>query len=53
MACNYGRACGTLKARGRDVGAILIGEGSREPMCAGLDLVRVGRDGAIEARRWL
>jgi micrococcal nuclease len=26
MACNYGRECGTLKASGRDVGAILIEE---------------------------
>jgi endonuclease YncB( thermonuclease family) len=26
MACNYARECGTLKAGGRDVGAILIGE---------------------------
>jgi endonuclease YncB( thermonuclease family) len=26
-ACNYGRACGVLKAAGRDVGAILIAEG--------------------------
>ena len=26
-ACNYGRRCGTLKANGRDVGAILIAEG--------------------------
>ena len=25
--CNYGRKCGTLKASGRDVGEILIGEG--------------------------
>jgi endonuclease YncB( thermonuclease family) len=27
MACNYGRACGTLKSNGRDVGDILIAEG--------------------------
>jgi len=27
QACNYGRRCGTLKAHGRDVGMILIGEG--------------------------
>jgi endonuclease YncB( thermonuclease family) len=25
--CNYGRRCGTLRAGGRDVGEILIGEG--------------------------
>src|SRR5262249_17812007 len=25
--CNYGRDCGTLKSRGRDVGSILIEEG--------------------------
>jgi hypothetical protein len=28
--CNYGRLCGTLKVHGRDVGAILIGEGLAE-----------------------
>ena len=27
FACNWGRNCGTLKASGRDVGAILIAEG--------------------------
>jgi endonuclease YncB( thermonuclease family) len=27
LICNYGRRCGTLKANGRDVGAILIEEG--------------------------
>jgi hypothetical protein len=33
--CNYGRLCGTLKVRGQDVGAILIGEGLAEPyICA-------------------
>jgi endonuclease YncB( thermonuclease family) len=26
--CNYGRSCGVLTARGKDVGAILIAEGS-------------------------
>ena len=32
--CNYGRACGTLTARGRDVGAILIRENlAREYRC--------------------
>jgi micrococcal nuclease len=25
--CNYGRSCGTLKARGQDVGEVLIAEG--------------------------
>jgi endonuclease YncB( thermonuclease family) len=25
--CNYGRSCGTLKARGHDVGAVLVAEG--------------------------
>jgi endonuclease YncB( thermonuclease family) len=25
--CNYGRSCGTLRARGQDVGAMLISEG--------------------------
>jgi endonuclease YncB( thermonuclease family) len=28
--CNYGRLCGTLKAGGRDVGAILVAEGLAE-----------------------
>jgi endonuclease YncB( thermonuclease family) len=27
LTCNYGRDCGTLKSRGRDVGAILMEEG--------------------------
>jgi endonuclease YncB( thermonuclease family) len=32
--CNYGRACGVLKARGRDVGATLIREGlARSYVC--------------------
>ena len=35
MACNYGRACGTLKAGGRDVGAILIDEGLAVPFVCG------------------
>jgi micrococcal nuclease len=26
-ACNYGRSCGVLKARGQDVGLLLIAEG--------------------------
>jgi endonuclease YncB( thermonuclease family) len=30
-ACNYGRRCGTLKADGRDIGAILIEEGLAVP----------------------
>lgn len=29
--CNYGRRCGTLKASGKDVGAILISEGLAVP----------------------
>jgi endonuclease YncB( thermonuclease family) len=35
MACNYGRQCGTLKANGRDVGAILIAEGLAVPFVCG------------------
>jgi endonuclease YncB( thermonuclease family) len=44
--CNYGRSCGVLKARGQDVGSLLIAEGlartyvcgrtscpAREPWC--------------------
>jgi endonuclease YncB( thermonuclease family) len=32
--CNYGRSCGTLKARRQDVGAILIAEGlARSYVC--------------------
>jgi endonuclease YncB( thermonuclease family) len=35
-ACNYGRACGTLKANGEDVGDILIAEGLAVPFrCRG------------------
>jgi len=30
-ACNYGRRCGTLKVRGRDVGEVLISEGLAVP----------------------
>ena len=35
FACNYGRDCGTLKANGRDVGAILIEEGLAVPFVCG------------------
>jgi endonuclease YncB( thermonuclease family) len=35
QACNYGRRCGTLKANGRDVGAILIAEGLAVPFQCG------------------
>jgi endonuclease YncB( thermonuclease family) len=34
-ACNYGRRCGTLKANGRDVGAILIAEKLAVPFQCG------------------
>jgi endonuclease YncB( thermonuclease family) len=34
-ACNHGRLCGTLRARGRDVGAILISEGLARPFLCG------------------
>ena len=30
-SCNYGRRCGTLKAKGRDVGAVLISENLAVP----------------------
>jgi endonuclease YncB( thermonuclease family) len=34
--CNYGRLCGVLTSQGRDVGAILIGEGlARSYICSG------------------
>jgi hypothetical protein len=34
--CNYGRLCGSLTVRGRDVGLILIGEGLACPhICSG------------------
>jgi endonuclease YncB( thermonuclease family) len=33
--CNYGRSCGTLRANGRDVGAILISEGLARPYSCG------------------
>jgi endonuclease YncB( thermonuclease family) len=35
FACNYARDCGTLKASGRDVGAILIEEGLAVPFVCG------------------
>ena len=34
-ACNYGRACGTLRIDGRDVGDILIAEGLAVPFVCG------------------
>ena len=34
--CNYGRRCGTLKANGRDVREILIGEGLAVPFVCGV-----------------
>src|SRR5262245_7194491 len=33
--CNYGRACGTLKVRGKDVGSILIAERLARPFICG------------------
>jgi len=36
--CNYGRACGTLKAGGQDVGTTLIGEGVARPYICGATL---------------
>jgi endonuclease YncB( thermonuclease family) len=33
--CNHGRDCGTLKSRGRDVGAILMEEGLAVPFVCG------------------
>ena len=35
FACNYGRDCGTLRSKGRDVGAILIEEGLAVPFVCG------------------
>ena len=35
MACNFGRSCGTLRARGKDVGEILIAEGLAHPYLCG------------------
>lgn len=34
-ACNYGRACGVLRADGRDVGQVLISEGLAVPFVCG------------------
>ena len=34
-SCNYGRRCGTLKANGRDVGAVLISENLAVPFVCG------------------
>jgi endonuclease YncB( thermonuclease family) len=33
--CNFGRACGTLTAHGRDVGATLVAEGLVRPYICG------------------
>jgi endonuclease YncB( thermonuclease family) len=38
-ACNHGRLCGTLSARGQDVGAILISEGLGEAICMRASIV--------------
>jgi micrococcal nuclease len=35
--CNYGRACGVLTAKGKDVGATLIAEGLARPYVCGHD----------------
>jgi endonuclease YncB( thermonuclease family) len=35
MSCNWGRRCGTLKAKGRDVGDILIAEKLSVPFICG------------------
>src|SRR5262247_1763897 len=34
-ACNWGRACGTLRSSGKDVGTILIKEGLAVPFICG------------------
>lgn len=42
--CNYGRACGTLRHRGEDVGAILVREGLAVPfVCSGTRCPRTPR----------
>jgi len=35
QACNFARSCGTLRAKGRDVGDILISEGLAVPFRCG------------------
>jgi endonuclease YncB( thermonuclease family) len=35
VTCNWGRSCGSLRANGRDVGAILIEEGLAAPFVCG------------------
>jgi endonuclease YncB( thermonuclease family) len=35
LACNHGRLCGALRARGRDVGDILVSEGLARPFLCG------------------
>ena len=37
QACNYGRACGVLRAAGKDVAAVLIAEGLANPLHCGRD----------------
>jgi endonuclease YncB( thermonuclease family) len=65
--CNYGRSCGTLKARGQDVGATLVAEGlarayvcgrtscpSRESWCPMTQWHLRTREGRLSAlqRQW-
>jgi micrococcal nuclease len=35
MVCNYGRSCGVLRVRGKDVAEIMIGEGLAHPLVCG------------------
>lgn len=44
-ACNYGRSCGRLTAAGRDVGAVLIGEGLAAIICVVATAARLGGRG--------
>ena len=42
--CNHGRACGTLRVRGADIGDLLIGEGHAVPYaCSGTSCPKLPR----------
>ena len=46
QACNYGRACGVLKAAGRDVAGLMIADGVAKPYSCSRIAARIGSRGA-------
>jgi endonuclease YncB( thermonuclease family) len=49
--CNYGRACGVLKAKGVDVGETLIKEGLAEPYVCGATRCPRRKDWCVSGSR--